>query len=297
MARIRALTLFNKMLVNRKTIDFFDAIRFQESIFALPFAYTGMILASNGLPSLEKFLYITIAMISARTIGMIANRVIDREIDSKNPRTKNRHLPSGLLKSIDLIIPSILCGFIFFWSAFQLNELSFYLASVAIAYLIFYPYSKRYTWASNIMLGGALAIAPSAAWIGVEGTLTLQPVLLSFSVAAWASSFDILYHCQDFNFHKKTGLHSVAKTFGIVNAFRISKILDITSIVGLVWLGVWMNLEITYFVGCLVATSLLAYKYVLVKPNDLSKMGMTFMRINAFVSTTILLGTLASVII
>ena len=297
MARIRILKPFNKMNVSRKAIDFFGAIRFQESIFALPFAYTGMILASDGMPNLEKFLFITIAMISARTIGMVANRVIDREIDAKNPRTKNRHLPSGLLKSIDMIIPAILCSVIFFWSAFQLNKLAFYLSPIALGYLILYPYSKRYTWASNILLGWALAIAPAAAWIGIQGTLTLQPVLLSFAVAAWASSFDILYHCQDLDFHKKTRLHSVASTFGIVNSFRLSKTLDIISIISLVCLGIWMNLEIFYFVGCLVAASLLAYKYVLVKPHDLSKMGLAFMRINAFVSTSILLGTLTSVII
>jgi 4-hydroxybenzoate polyprenyltransferase len=297
MEKIRILTSKKKDPLASKVVGFFGAIRFQESIFALPFAYTGMILASNGIPSLGKFLLITLAMISARTVGMVANRVIDRQIDAVNPRTKNRHLPAGILKSIDLIIPAVICSIIFFWSASQLNNLSFYLSPLAITCLIIYPYSKRYTWTSNLLLGWTLAIAPSAAWIGIQGSLSWQPVLLSFSVAAWAGSFDILYHCQDINFHKAMGLHSVASKFGVVTSFHISKILDVVSLVCLAGLGFWMNLGIPFFMGCLIATSLLAYKYVLVKPHDLSKMGIAFMRINAFVSTIILLGTLISVII
>ena len=297
MERIRILTSIKRDLLNLKGGRFFGAIRFQETIFALPFAYTGMLLAADGVPNLGKFMLITVAMVSARTIGMVANRVIDREIDAKNPRTQDRHLPLGTLKSIDLIIPGIICGFIFFWSAWNLNHLSFYLSPFAITYLVIYPYSKRYTWASNLLLGWAIAIAPSAAWIGIKGTLSWHPVLLSFSVAIWAASFDILYHCQDLNFHKRTGLHSVASKFGVVTSFRISQTFDVVSVVCLIALGIWMELKIPFFVGCLVAASLLAYKYVLVKPQNLSKMGIAFMRINAFVSTTILLGTLTSVII
>ena len=143
---------------------FLDAIKFQESVFALPFAYIGMILASQGLPTLKNFILITIAMVSARTIGMIANRIIDRKIDSQNPRTSMRHLPSGILKINHFLIPGTISSIVLFTCAFMLNPLAFWLSPVALAYLIFYPYTKRFTWAANLLLGWALAIAPSAAW-------------------------------------------------------------------------------------------------------------------------------------
>ena len=276
---------------------FLDAIKFQESVFALPFAYIGMILASQGLPTLKNFILITIAMVSARTIGMIANRIIDRKIDSQNPRTSMRHLPSGILTINHFIIPGTISCIVLFTCAFMLNPLAFWLSPVALAYLIFYPYTKRFTWAANLLLGWALAIAPSAAWIGVKGTLTWEPFVLSLSVALWAGSFDIIYHCQDVEFQTKNGLHSVGQKFGITKAFLMSKILDIGSIICLISLGFIMDLSIFYFVACIIAGSTLAYKYVLVKPDDLSKIGMAFMRINALVSLTMFIGTSLAVLV
>ena len=198
-----------------KIPNFFDAIKFQESIFALPFAYIGMLLAIQDIPSLDKFIWITLAMVSARTVGMIANRIIDRNIDSKNPRAAQRHLPQGILSVADLLIPGILASLIFIACAYMLNTLALILAPLALLYLIAYPLTKRFTWAANLLLGWALAIAPSAAWIGMVGKLDWQPVLLSASVALWAGSFDIIYHSQDVAFQKRENLHSVATRFGI----------------------------------------------------------------------------------
>ena len=161
-----------------------------------------------------------------RTVGMAANRIIDRHIDARNPRNASRHLPSGKLKLLDMIVLTLLSLGVFFFAAAQLNTLALILAPVAIAYLVFYPFTKRFTWTANLLLGWALAISPSAAWIGVTGSLTWQPVLLSLAVALWAGSFDILYHTQDREFHIESGLHSVAKQFGIVRAFQIARILD-----------------------------------------------------------------------
>lgn len=270
---------------------FLDAIKFNESIFALPFAYVGMLLAANGLPSLSKFIWITTAMVGARTVGMVANRVIDRHIDKTNPRASSRHIPAGILRATDLIAPALIAFLIFIVAAYKLNMLSFMLAPLAAGYLIFYPFTKRFTWAANILLGWALAIAPSAAWIGITGKLSLEPIILSCAVACWAGSFDIIYHCQDVKFQEDQNLHSVAKRFGVSKAFFIAKFLDILAIGFLVIVGILCELNFPYFLSCVVAGGILIYKYSLVKPNDLSKMGMAFMRINAFVSLSILSGS------
>tara|TARA_Y100000996_G_C22547571_1_gene652419 strand:+ start:83 stop:964 length:882 start_codon:yes stop_codon:yes gene_type:complete len=283
--------------ITHRPFLFFQAIKFQESIFALPFAYMGMFLASDGLPEIRQFLWITIAMVMARTVGMVANRVIDKNIDALNPRTSSRHLPMGILKSYDLLVPGTVALLIFIFASYQLNFLAFILSPVAIGYLIIYPYTKRFTWAANIFLGWALAIAPAAAWIGIRGTLDIEIVLLSGAVAFWAGSFDIIYHCQDIEFQKDKPIHSVAKRFGLTNAFRISKMFDVTALILLIIFGLIINISLPFFVACIVAMGLLIYKYILVKPNDLTKLGMAFMRINSLVSTTMLVGTLLSVFI
>ena len=280
-----------------KIPKFFDAIKFQESIFALPFAYTGMILAGKDFPEWAVVIWITIAMVSARTFGMIANRVIDRKIDSLNPRTRLRHLPQGVLSVSDLVFPGLISLLVFVICAWQLNFLALLLSPVALLYLVFYPYTKRFTWTSNLLLGWALAIAPSAAWIGVTGDYGLEPFLLSLAVALWAGSFDILYHTQDVEFQRGNNLNSVAAKFGVPAAFKTAKTLDIITVITLAYLGMLMSLHFIYFVGCLVVSLLLVYKYKMVKPDDLSKLGMAFMRINAFVSTSILIATIFAIVI
>lgn len=280
----------------RKLALFVDAIKFHESIFALPFAYTGMILAADGLPSLDKFVWISIAMVGARTVGMAANRIIDRYIDARNPRNASRHLPTGKLSVRDMTLLTLVALAVFVFAAYMLNPLALALSPVAIAYLIFYPYTKRFTWASNLLLGWALAIAPTAAWVGVTGSLAWQPVLLSLGVALWAGSFDILYHTQDYDFQKREGLHSVATRFGIVGAFRFARIMDGLALIALLALGLWMALTWPYYIGLALAAGFLIYKHRLVSPDDLSKLGMAFFRINAYVSTTMLAATLIALL-
>jgi 4-hydroxybenzoate polyprenyltransferase len=280
-----------------KVRQFSDAIKFQESVFALPFAYTGMILSTRGFPGWDILLWITIAMVSARTFGMVSNRVIDKEIDKLNPRTQLRHLPQRILSVADLLIPGLISLIIFVLCAWQLNYLALLLSPVALAYLVFYPYTKRFTWASNLLLGWALAIAPSAAWIGVTGEYGLEPFLLSLAVALWAGSFDILYHTQDVDFQRDHGLYSVAAKFGVHRAFNIAKSMDVFTVLTLVCLGIFMSLHAIYYVGCLAVAFLLVYKYMLVKPNDLSRLGMAFMRINAFVSTSMLIATILAIVL
>jgi 4-hydroxybenzoate polyprenyltransferase len=273
------------------------AIKFEESIFALPFAYTGMILASNEWPDWMVFLWITLAMVGGRTLGMAANRLIDRKIDSSNPRSATRHLPKGTLKQIDMIVLIALGFALLMGSASQLNQLSLILAPVAAIYLICQPYFKRFTWMANPLLGWALAIAPSAAWIGVTGKLTWEPALLSLAVAMWAGSFDIIYHAQDLDFHLKEKLHSVVASIGVSKAFHVAKLMDGIAIVCLLILGLFMSLDWPYFVGAILAGLILIFKYRVVSPSDVSKIGMTFYRINAYVSLIVFIGTLIAVLI
>ena len=293
----------------RKMGLFLDAIKFHESIFALPFAYTGMILAvwtesdaARWYPTIHQFIWISVAMVGARTVGMSANRIIDRYIDAQNPRNASRHLPSGKLSVRDMTLLTLAALAIFIFAAYMLTDslskpLALILAPVAVAYLIFYPYTKRFTWTSNLLLGWALAIAPSAAWIGITGSLTWQPVLLSLAVALWAGSFDILYHTQDHDFQKQAGLHSVASRFGIVGAFWWARVMDGLALVALIALGIWLALSWPYYIGIALATAFLIYKHRLVSPDDLSSLGMAFFRINAYVSITMFVATLLAVLL
>ena len=276
---------------------FLDAIKFQESLFALPFAYTGMLLAASGLPSWDKVFWITAAMVGARTFGMSANRILDRSIDALNPRTAGRHLPAGLLNVADVGVPAAAALALLFVAAWQLNPLALALAPVAAAYLTLYPLTKRFTWTANILLGCALAMAPSAAWIGVTGSLDYAPVLLSAAVALWAGSFDIMYHTQDRDFYEERGLHSVAQKFGVRAAFVWARALDTMALAALAGTGVLLGMAFPYYLGCVGAAALLAYKHTLVSASDMSRMGFAFFRINAYVSTLVLAATVAALAI
>ncbi len=273
-----------------------DAIRVQESLFALPFAYTGMFMAAGGLPTLSQFLWITAAMIGARTLGMAANRLIDRRIDALNPRAAGRHLPTGRVLASDMAALALAGLALLAVAAWRLNPLALALVPVAAAYLVAYPFAKRVTFLANPMLGWALAIAPAAAWIGVRGSLGWEPVVLSAGVALWAGSFDIIYHAQDRDFHRERGLHSVAARFGVRPAFAIARAMDVAAGAALVALGAAMGLGWPYYVGCAAAAAGLACKHLLVSPDDMSRMGMAFFRINAYVSTAVLAGTLGAVL-
>jgi 4-hydroxybenzoate polyprenyltransferase len=281
----------------RRLLQIPDAIKFQESLFALPFAYTGMVLAADGLPTWAQFIWITLAMVGGRTLGMAANRVIDRHIDAVNPRAASRHLPAGLLRAADMTALAMAGLALMLVAAWQLNGLALALAPVAAAYLLLYPFTKRFTFLANPMLGWALAIAPSAAWIGVRGTLGWEPVMLSAGVALWAGSFDIIYHTQDFEFQKAHGLHSVAEQFGVRPAFYIARVMDVAAAGILLGLGLGMGLAWPFYIGLAAAIVGLAYKHRLVSPDDMSRMGMAFFRINAYVSGAVFAGALVAVLI
>ena len=263
---------------------YLGSIRIWESLFALPFAYMGMVLAADGWPLLGTFIWITLAMAGARTLAMSANRYIHRREDAANPRTADRHLPKGLLKPWEVGAMAVVGLGVFLFAASQLNPLAFALAPVAAIYVVLYSYAKYHTWACNLLLGWSLAIAPAGAWVAVTGTLEPQAVLLAFAVAAWAAGFDILYTCSDYEFDGKYGIHSIPRRFGIRAAFHITRVLHFLSAASLLALGFWMDLNYLYYIGWGFAVGLLVFENGFLKPDDLSKLRAPFFKYNSGVS-------------
>ena len=276
---------------------YMSSIRIWESLFALPFAYIGMVLAAQGWPGWHAFIWINVAMFGARTLAMSGNRVINAKEDAINPRTQSRHLPQGILTPAEVIGMMAVSAGIFFVAAYQLNTLALFLSPVAAAYVVLYSYAKYFTWACNLMLGWALAIAPAGAWIGVTGRLDPEAVLLSFAVAMWAGGFDIIYGCTDYDFDRSQGIKSVPVKLGIAGALRLVRVMHLLSAASLLALGIWMGLGPLYYVGWAIAVALLVYENSLVKPDDLSRVGVAFFRVNSYISVQLLAFTILAIVL
>ena len=276
---------------------YLGAIRVWESLFALPFAYMGMFLAADGWPELSDFIWITVAMAGARTLAMSANRFIHRREDAQNPRTANRHLPRGLLKPWEVVLMAAVSLGVFLFAASQLNPLAFALAPVAAVYVVAYSFAKYYTWACNLFLGWALAIAPIGAWIGVTGTFEWPAVLLAFAVATWAGGFDVVYTCSDYEFDGRYGIHSIPRRFGIPAAFNITRLLHFMSAAALLALGFWLELNFYYFIGWALSASLLVFENTLMKPDELSRLNSPLFKYNSGVSMMHLIFTVVALVV
>ena len=274
---------------------YLSSIRIWEALFATPFAYIGMVLAADGWPGWHSFIWLTVALMGVRTLGMSANRLIHAREDALNPRTADRHLPQGILKSREVLGMIVVSGAVFVYAAYQLNPLALLLTPVAAGYVVLYSYAKYFTWACNLMLGWALAMAPAGAWIGVTGTLPPQAVLLSFVVATWAGGFDIIYGCTDYAFDKEQGIYSISGKFGVAAALWIARGMHLISVAALLALGLWMGLGYFFYIGWAIAAVLLVYENSLVKPDDLSQVGRAFFRINSYVSVQLLFFTVLAV--
>ena len=270
---------------------FYEAVRFEHTLFALPFAYMGMFLAADGLPTLSQFVWITVAMVGARTLAMSSNRLIHWKEDAANPRTAGRHLPRGLLKPWEMGALVLVSVGVFLFAASQLNTLALALAPVAAAFVVFYSYTKYFTWGTHFFLGWADAIAAAGGWIAVAGGFGPEPALLAFAVAMWIGGFDILYACLDIDFDARYGVHSIPRRFGVVAAFWWFRAMHLLTSAAFLGLGFWMELGYLYFIGWAIASALLAYEHTLVKPNDLSKLQLAFFTINSYVALVLLLFT------
>lgn len=265
-------------------------IKFEHTLFALPFAFLGAILAASGLPTWWQLLWITVAMFGARSAAMTFNRIVDRDIDAKNPRTASREIPSGKL-SVGFAWAFLYVSIgVFLLASYSLNWLTFALSPVALLFVLGYSYAKRFTAFAHVILGIALAISPSAAWIAVRGSLFDEiPILLSVLVLMWTAGFDVLYACQDFEFDRKAGLRSIPARFGIKNSLRIARVFHFQAFVVLVLLYLATGLGWLALTGVIAVGALLVYQHTLVKANDLSKMNAAFFTTNAFVSVILLM--------
>ncbi len=285
------------MAVLEKAQLFYEAVRFEHTIFALPFAYIGMFLAADGLPTLSQFIWITVAMVGARTLAMSSNRLIHYKEDTQNPRTASRHLPQGLLKPWEMGGLLLVSLGLFFFAASQLNTLSLILAPVAAVVVIGYSYVKYFSWSTHFVLGFADAMAPAGAWVAVAGTLPPEAMLLAFGVAMWIGGFDIVYACQDLAFDYRYGVHSIPKRFGLERAFWWYRGMHVSASLALLALGIWMELGYLYYVGWAIASALLVFEQTLVKPYDLSKLQLAFFTVNSIISATLLIFISLAVVI
>ena len=278
-------------------------IKFEHTLFALPFAFLGAVLAARdltatGLPTVWQTFWITMAMIGARSAAMAFNRIADRKIDAANPRTANREIPSGKLSVNFAWVFMLAAGGVFILAAAMLNQLTLILAPVALASILFYSYAKRFTAFAHLILGWGLAIAPTGAWIAVRGALDSPvPILLSLLVMMWTAGFDVLYACQDFEFDRKTGLHSIPARFGIARALMIARIFHFQAFLVLIGLYLFTELGALALLGVVLTGALLIYQHTLVRPNDLSRLNAAFFTTNAFVSIILLVTFGAAVFV
>ena len=273
-----------------------EMIKIEHTLFALPFAFLGAVLAANGFPTPWQILWIIVAMVGARSAAMAFNRIADRTFDAKNPRTASRALPVGLLSVGFVWAFTIVSAALFLLAAAMLNRLTLLLSPVALGCVLLYSLTKRWTQFSHLVLGACLSIAPTGAWIAVRGAIgSPAPLLLSLVVLLWTAGFDVLYACQDYDFDRREGLRSIPARVGITRALWIARALHAGAFLAVVWLFLTTALGPIAFVGVVATGALLVYQHRLVRADDLSRLNAAFFTTNAFVSV-ILLATFGAAV-
>ena len=267
-----------------------EMIKIEHTLFALPFAFLGAVLAAKGIPTATQILWITLAMVGARSTAMAFNRIADKDYDARNPRTKMRAIPAGTLTVSFVLVFTIFGAALFLLAAAMLNRLTLLLAPVALASVVLYSYTKRWTLLSHLVLGWCLAIAPTGAWIAVRGSIdSPAPLLLSLIVMLWTAGFDVLYACQDYDFDRREGLRSIPARFGIAHSLWISRLLHVGAFAALVALYFVTQLGMLALGGLVTTGALLIYQHTLVRADDLSRLNAAFFTTNAFVSVILFL--------
>jgi 4-hydroxybenzoate polyprenyltransferase len=265
-----------------------EMIKWEHSIFALPFALTAVLLAANGLPNWRVLAWILVAMVAARSSAMAFNRWADADLDATNPRTKNRAIPAGLLSREFVLGFTLLSAAVFVLAAAELNRLALFLSPLVLAVLWGYSYMKRITRWSHLVLGLALGLAPSAAWIAVRGSLDVRILVLTAAVTLWAGGFDVLYACQDFEHDRAAGLHSLPQAAGLPAAFWTARAMHLAMLGLLVWLGALFQFRTLGWLGIGVVGLLLAYEHSLVSPRDLRRLNAAFFTMNGVIAMVFL---------
>ena len=283
--------------MTKRLKTYLELIRFEHTLFALPFAYVGMLLAARGWPGFEVFFWVTVAMVGARTAAMALNRLIDWQIDAKNPRTKNRHLPRGLVKPGEVLALAVFGVALLTLAALNLNPLTARLLPVAVFFLVFYSYTKRFTWTCHFWLGLVIGAAAAGGWIAVTGRFEPATYLLWASVGLWVAGFDILYATQDYAFDRAHGVHSIPARFGIERAIKIARAVHFLAWVFFLLVGVAAGLSYWYYLGVLYIGAVLYYEHRLVSPEDLSKVDLAFFQANVLISLGMLVFVLLEVLL
>ena len=274
-----------------------EMIKFEHTLFALPFALLGAVLAARGWPSGSTLAWILLAMVGARSAAMAFNRLVDRQFDAQNPRTRTRALPAGLLGPWFVGTFVVVSALLFFFAAAMLNNLTLWLSPIALGSVLGYSYTKRFTSLSHLVLGWCLSIAPTGAWIAVRGAIDSPiPLLLSLAVMLWTAGFDILYACQDQSFDVEAGLHSIPQRFGVERALRIARGLHLAMFGVLLILSWWSELRWMGLLGVGIAGVLLVYQHRLVRADDLSRLNAAFFTTNAYVSVILFVAIAADLL-
>ena len=283
------------LLTNIKTT--LEMIKWEHSIFALPFALCGAMLAAGGMPTAAKIGWIVVCMVSARSAAMAFNRIADAQIDAANPRTATRAIPAGTLSHrFATIFVIITCG-LFVLGASQLNRATLYLSPLALAIVLLYSYTKRFTRWSHLVLGFALGIAPAAAWIAVRGSLDARILLLTAAVTFWVGGFDVLYACQDIDFDRANGLNSIPQALGVPRALLIARVLHLLMLGLLAALVIVFGLGKLAIAGVVVVALLLLYEHSLVSAQDLSKLNAAFFTMNGVIAVVFFVFVAADMLI
>ena len=268
-----------------------DAIKLEHTVFALPFAYIAMVIAARGWPGTWTVAWVTAAMVGARTCAMATNRVVDRVIDARNPRTAGRHLPRGLLSAWEMKALAAVGAIVMFVAAGMLNTRCLLLAPLALLFLVGYSYTKRFTWTSHWILGFTDGIAAAGGWIAVRGEFEAPAIVLWLALTVWIAGFDVIYACQDVTFDRAHGLHSVPARFGIDAALTIARLNHVLTAVALAVLGIMTGLGIIYWIGWVAVVALLVYEHSLVSARDLSRLDMAFFNVNGYIAVVVFVAT------
>jgi len=268
-------------------------VKLEHTVFALPYAYAGAVLAAGEVPGLRLLLWITVAMVGARSLAMALNRLIDARIDARNPRTARRELPAGLLSPLQVAAFAAASLAVFLIAVWQLPPVTHVLWPIPVAGFVIYPYLKRFTWLCHPFLGAVDGLAPVGGWVAVTGTVDWQPFLLGGAVALWIGGFDIIYATMDLEVDRREGLHSIPRRFGVGTALLITRIAHAGSVALLIWLGIELSLGPFYWLGLAVVAGLLAYENSIVSEDDLSRVDMAFLQMNGVIAIVFLAGVLA----
>jgi len=279
------------MSLSKKISVLLEMIKFKLTIFAMPFAFTGAFLAADGAPELMVFFWIILAMVGARTSAMGFNRIIDWKFDAANPRTEKRAIPAGEINLTEAWTMVLLAALLFFFSCYQLNQLTLLLSPLALGLTFFYSLTKRFTSLCHLVLGVALAFAPLGGWVAVQGSLAEYPFALSFGVLFWVAGFDTIYGCLDVDYDRKAGLYSLPSRLGRRNAFRLAVAFHALAFLLFTITGFQMQLNYFYFLGLIVTAGALFYQHLIVSPTDLSRIQASFFSMNGLISITIFCAT------